>query len=405
MIPATELKRVDAADVLKAGRRAATLRRTPDGVVFAYLADYLADRRPAVGTTLPLTADPQVHRAGAVPPFFAGLLPEGRRLSAVRRAVKTSADDDLTLLLAVGSDAIGDVQVVPAGEPPGEDFAIAVADWRGLTFAELLGRAYGEGALALLSLPGVQDKMSARMLSLPVAGGFILKLDPPEFPHLVANEAFFLDAARRSGLAAAGAEVVRDAEGQPGLLVRRFDRVADAEGRVHSVAQEDGCQVLGRYPADKYRVTAEEVVTGLARTARARPVAALELLRQLTFAYLTGNGDAHAKNFSVQRLDDEWRITPAYDLPSSHPYGDFTMALQLGGRADAGLGRAAFEAFGATVGLRPPAVRRVLAELAAAVDAWIADLDALPFDERRIHRLRRFILDRRSKLAGAAAQG
>ena len=33
--------------------------------------------------------------------LFAGLLPEGRRLGALRRAVKTSADDDLTLLLAV----------------------------------------------------------------------------------------------------------------------------------------------------------------------------------------------------------------------------------------------------------------------------------------------------------------
>ena len=43
------------------------------------------------------------------------LLPEGRRLGALRRAVKTSADDELSLLLAVGADAIGDVQVVPSG--------------------------------------------------------------------------------------------------------------------------------------------------------------------------------------------------------------------------------------------------------------------------------------------------
>lgn len=36
-------------------------------------------------------------------PYFAGLLPEGRRLSTVRTAVKTSADDDLISLLG-GSD-------------------------------------------------------------------------------------------------------------------------------------------------------------------------------------------------------------------------------------------------------------------------------------------------------------
>jgi len=37
--------------------------------------------------------------AGALPSYFSGLLPEGRRLGALRRAVKTSADDELSLLL------------------------------------------------------------------------------------------------------------------------------------------------------------------------------------------------------------------------------------------------------------------------------------------------------------------
>lgn len=71
--------------------------------------------------------------AGAVPPFFAGLLPEGRRLTALRGAVKTSADDELSLLLAVGGSTIGDVTVLPEGvdatEPTplvsGEDFSFA----------------------------------------------------------------------------------------------------------------------------------------------------------------------------------------------------------------------------------------------------------------------------------------
>ncbi len=56
------------------------------------------------------------HAAGALPPFFSGLLPAGRRLTALRSAVKTSADDELTLLLAVGADTIGDVQILPHGD-------------------------------------------------------------------------------------------------------------------------------------------------------------------------------------------------------------------------------------------------------------------------------------------------
>ena len=73
---------------------------------------------PAIATTLPVTTTPVTTLGGAVPAFFAGLLPEGRRLSALRQGVKTSADDELSLLLGVGGDTIGDVRVVPAGASP-----------------------------------------------------------------------------------------------------------------------------------------------------------------------------------------------------------------------------------------------------------------------------------------------
>jgi hypothetical protein len=62
---------------------------------------------------------PVVTTGGAVPPFFAGLLPEGVRLGVVTSSTKISADDHLTLLLAIGADIIGNVRVLPAGaEPP-----------------------------------------------------------------------------------------------------------------------------------------------------------------------------------------------------------------------------------------------------------------------------------------------
>lgn len=40
----------------------------------------------------------------------------------------------------------------------------------------------------------------------------------------------------------------------------------------------------------------------LARICRAEPVAALTLIKQVAFAYLSCNGDAHTRNFSVRRL-------------------------------------------------------------------------------------------------------
>jgi serine/threonine-protein kinase HipA len=400
------LRHVERAVVLKGAARAGTLTRRTDAVVFAYDADYLTAAGPAVATTLPHSGEPVVtHAPGALPPFFSGLLPEGRRLTALRSAVKTSADDEFTLLLAVGADAVGDVRVLPEEdrEPPEVEPRIAAEDWGSVSFADLFAASVGgAGGIDRVALPGVQDKVSARMINVPVSHAgdrFVLKLDPPEVPHLVANEAFFLYAARASGIETAETEVVEDAAGSKGLLVRRFDRGTDPAGHTRMFAQEDGCQVLGRYPADKYRLSSEEVIDGLASVCQARPVAALRLLRQLAFAYLTCNGDAHAKNFSVRRLlGGEWRVAPAYDVPSSYPYGDTTLALSINGRDRENVGRADFVVLGDAVGLRARAVERALDELRERVDLWIDGLERLPFDVPVRRKLRRAVEYRRSRL-------
>ena len=43
------------------------------------------------------TEAPTIRPGGGLPPFFAGFLPEGRRLAVLRREVETAADDELTL--------------------------------------------------------------------------------------------------------------------------------------------------------------------------------------------------------------------------------------------------------------------------------------------------------------------
>lgn len=404
MRPLDEFRTVERAVVLKQGEPAALLERRPDAVVFRYDERYLASGGAPIATTLPVGATPVVtHAPGALPAFFSGLLPEGRRLSALRMATKTSADDELTLLLAVGGDAVGDVQVVAEPEAWADvEPRLRVSDWSDVRFADLLSASVG-GAPTIdrVAIPGAQDKVSARMINVPVAQAdhrFILKLDPPEFPHLVENEAFFLDAARRSGLDASVAEVVRDAEGMPGLLVRRFDRAPKPEGGTAMLPQEDGCQVLARYPADKYRVTTEAVVGGLADVCRARPVAALTLIKQFAFAFLTCNGDAHAKNFSVLRTAGEWRVSPLYDVPTSYVYGDHTLALTLNGKRREDVGRSDFLTLGESVGVRRPAVERALDELLERVDLWIEEIGGLPFDEGVLRKLRRAIDYRRERL-------
>ncbi len=60
----------------------------------------------------------------------------------------------------------------------------------------------------------------------------------------------------------------------------------------------------------------------------------MKLYRLLLFAWWTGNGDMHLKNFSLLTGEgDIIRLTPAYDLVSTHLVipGD-PLALQVGGK-------------------------------------------------------------------------
>ncbi|HEY2580020.1 MAG TPA: HipA domain-containing protein [Streptosporangiaceae bacterium] len=375
----------------KAGVLAGRLDRLPDRTEYSYLPAYLNAAGSPVGWSLPLRTQSFTAPAAAVPAFFAGLLPEGRRLTALRRIVGTSADDEFSMLLGVGSDTIGDVQVVPAGEEPAETKPVAVEDFSDVVFSDLFAQATGT-QLDRTALPGVQDKISSRMLNMPVegpAGAFILKLNPPEFPHLVENEHFFFRAASHTRLRLADATIVRDRLGAPGLLVRRFDRTREGN-RLRLLAVEDACQVLGRWPGDKYIISTEDAISGLARCCRAPGVAALELYRLLVFAYLCGNGDLHAKNLAIlQDQHGEWRVTPAYDLPSSALYGDRTMALPIKGKVRQQLSWPLLRSVADDIGLPQQLAGSVVREQVAAAGIWIEELDQLPFDANAIRNLRR----------------
>ncbi|GAB3714197.1 type II toxin-antitoxin system HipA family toxin [Mariniluteicoccus flavus] len=386
----TDPRGVRRALVRKGGVEAAELVRHHDHVAFAYLLDYDG---PAVATTLPRDAAPVRTPPGALPPFFAGLLPEGRRLTALRTAVKTSADDELSLLLAVGTSTIGDVTVVGEGSDP-EPVAPLVTSGD-LRFADLLAAT---GVVDRVALPGVQEKASGAMISLPVrldGVAAIIKLDPPEYPDATVNEDYFLRLARRLRLPVARAELIHDRDGRPGLVVERFDRVRDGAG-VRSLAVEDACQLLGRYPADKYAVSSEEVALAAAGMCAARPVAARACLVQFALAWLTGNGDLHAKNLSVlQHPGGEWRVAPIYDIPSTLPYGDQTMALELDGRRD-GLTRRRFRAYAAALGLP----ERALDEVLAVTEPLLGDLaeGVLPLNRNAVQTLTRWLARRRRDL-------
>jgi serine/threonine-protein kinase HipA len=393
---------VETLVVQRDHRRAGLLTRTTHGARFVYDAEYVAshgqDPAWAVAFTLPVRAEPYEVRGVNLHPFFAGLLPEGLRLRALVRGLKTSEDDLFSLLAAVGEDAVGDVAVTEPGKTPRErSLDIGASTFDQVRFAELLEQSLDLAGGAHASVAGVQPKVSAVMVSFPVRSrlrgkSYLLKLAPPEFPRLVENEAFFMRLAQAAGLEAARVEIVRDAGGESGLLVERFDRVARADGSFQRLHQEDACQLLDRYPADKYRLGLAEVCAAL-DVCSAPVVERMKLLRLQAFAYAIVNGDLHARNVSVLTRGATVALSPAYDVLSTLPYGDEHLALAFEGR-DKKLKAQHFVAFGARVGVRAAAMTSLLRGIVSAVRPALGRLSEIGLDAKATRHLERTIAAR-----------
>lgn len=300
MSPPVDPRALEALDVWCGDRaggnhRVGRLTRTQLGSEFRYLEGVAG---PAIGTRLPVRTAPYAVQGVNLPPWFAGLLPEGLRMRALVRGLKTSEDDLFSMLAAVGGDTVGAVAVAPPGEEPAVSEPVADLDAvSGLSFSELLDASLrfdpATGAGDRQTVAGIQPKASAGMISFPVRtrrarthGGAacILKLEPEEHPRLVANEHFFMTVARDVGLDVAKVRLLEDRDGRPGLLVDRFDRGRTATGRLVKFPQEDACQLLDRYPADKYRVSLRDVAEALEVCTAPTPER-LRMLQLLAFSF------------------------------------------------------------------------------------------------------------------------
>jgi serine/threonine-protein kinase HipA len=386
------------ADVYVRDVLAATLTRDENATTLRYV-----DGDPATIGFAMAPGNVIVSPAGSVPPFFAGLLPEGFRLTALLRRAKLSSDDLFGLLLAVGADCIGDVAVVPAGQPlPSTPPDAQEIDVAATTWDELLARRLGPDShdFDRVGIAGIQPKVSATDMITVFDRFAILKFSPADLPLLVENEAFFMAMARSCGLRTARTELVRDRDGRAALSVARFDRYRKRR-RDHKVHVEDACQFVNRYPADKYSPSYNDVAAGIEQFASAPPLAVLDLVELIAFSFLVGNGDLHAKNISLWRRPetDIIELSPVYDIVSTIAYrGNDRMALTIDGRDDHIRRRDLLE-FATRHGVGAKALHRRVDRLCEAAPEYAERVGEIGYDDRITSRLRREILRRRDLLA------
>lgn len=107
--------------------------------------------------------------------------------------------------------------------------------------------------------------------------------------------------------------------------VKRFDRV-DAK-RIHTASAAGLLNADYRVPSLDYSSLLQ-----LCHILTKNMEEVYALFRQMVFNVLIKNRDDHAKNFSFQLINEEWRLSPAYDLlPSSGFNGFHTTTINNSG--------------------------------------------------------------------------
>lgn len=338
----------DALQVWLDGRVVADLtvnrRRVPQ---LRYRQDFIAARGAgALGLSVPLPVAIRPYKGELVDYWVESLLPEGETRSVLERYFRVRRGDGFALLTAIGRDCAGAVAVTP----PGQDLSEAAGRLQPLTSDEV-----GEEVAALRQHPlGVDDEvrvslggLQSKLLLVQLDGGWarplggmpsthILKPDPPEFPGLVASEAFAQRAAALADLSAAEAQL-DSFGGRSVLVVTRFDRDSSG-GRLVRRHQEDGCQALGVDPsgAGKYQdLGGTASYRGLAQVVTSHARAPIDELRRLgammTFTVAIGNTDAHLRNHAFLHDAGALTLAPIYDAaPTTEFAGTRQLALWIG---------------------------------------------------------------------------
>jgi serine/threonine-protein kinase HipA len=327
------------------GDRVAIIDRHRGRPRLVYTEDALS--RYELGTpllSLSLPVSERRYTQGIVRPFIDGLLPEGESRKSIARDVGARADDTYGLIRELGRDCAGAIVVQPADEPapPTPTTVTAEAltpDDVATLVSNLRSAPLGAGGRVRISLAGVQEKLLLTRMpdgkwGRPVDGTpstHILKPEIAAYPRTVENEAFCMRIAQNLGLDVAAVETTEIAKRKL-IVVERFDRTVSSDGAVERIHQEDFCQATGVPPDTKYE---EDGGPSLQRIAGIlQSVAAADSLERFLQAValnvLIGNGDAHAKNFSLlHHASGALTLTPLYDLICTLHYGDNRLSMYI----------------------------------------------------------------------------
>lgn len=293
--------------------------------------------RPVLGRWFEdrLIEPPRTFRGSPLPNYFRNLLPEGALRKIVERRLGASAIPEYSMLLRLGENLPGAVRVI------GDEYDLHPIETRERKERDVKDpfRFALTGVQPKLALSKVDDR-----LTMPIEGArghWIAKFGSPALQHLVDNEFAMLEWAQQCGLDVPEHHVVRASEiedipadfeqDQEVLIVERFDRTG-----VRRIHQEDFAQVFDLPPEERYPWEIVEldwchygsiaaVICALCGEDDLR-----RYMRRLAFMILSGNADAHLKNWSLLYADGvNPRLAPVYDVVSTVVYSSLQTCAAL----------------------------------------------------------------------------
>ncbi|MBS0252058.1 MAG: type II toxin-antitoxin system HipA family toxin [Proteobacteria bacterium] len=317
-------------EVLLNDKHVGVIERTQTGKQrLVYDRDWMANPKAIpVSHSLPLTK--KTHDTTTTANFMWGLLPDnGITLDAWGRRYKVSPNNPFGLLAAVGEDCPGAIQLI---EPDadlskregvkwinekdlGERVKALRADPGAARSTDDKGRVSLPGAQTKTALYKTGDKWGVPNGRTPTT--HILKPEPTALPGLAANEHFTLLLLRELGLPSPNSQVLNCA-GIPVFVTQRYDRFVASDGMVRRIHQEDMCQALGLPPSRKYQSDGGPGIPEIMEVLRfsEKPDEDRDrFMRAQALNFVVGNGDAHAKNYSIlYAAGGRYRLAPFYDV-------------------------------------------------------------------------------------------
>jgi len=191
-----------------------------------------------------------------------------------------------------------------------------------------------------IAVTGIQPKLSltiekvgqkeARLTIVGLWGEFLLKPQHEKIPFMPETEDLTMHLASIFGIEVCENSLIRTNDQSLAYIAKRFDRKKGL--KIHI---EDFCQLSEFLTENKYKGSYEKAGKLILKYCTNSGLDVLKYFELILFSYLTGNNDMHLKNFSLMHMENEIKLSPAYDLINVnliHPKDKEELALTLNGK-------------------------------------------------------------------------